>query len=252
MCRGGGWGCWRDQARAAGHGRRWKEAQKAPRGGRRGCEGAGRAAATPLPHGCALRRVTDARTRPQAPLGLIYHLILFLQILSHCLSKEDTSRGRLCPNLPQPGASGLEGLSPCRGALPFPWPASLTVLQGHRTISTAPALGLVGQRNVFSVEKTYPNMSLLWPGAMLFGPRTTVNNPAKAVAEESWEVLGKLWQLLRTELATVLCWECSLSKRFWAQLVSYCSGQSGLVGPTRRALQLSSWPSFVHWSSRGV
>lgn len=95
------------------------------------CDRAGEADTTPLPHGCALRRVTDAGTRPQAPLGLIYHLILFLQMFSHCLSKEDTSRGRLCPNLPQPRASGLGGLSPCRGALPFPWPASLTVLQGQ-------------------------------------------------------------------------------------------------------------------------
>lgn len=31
----------------------------------------------------------------------------------------------------------------------------------HRTIYMAPTLGLVGQRNVFSVEKIYPNMSLL-------------------------------------------------------------------------------------------
>ena len=95
------------------------------------CDRAGEAGTTPLPHGCALRRVTDAGTWPQTPLGLIYHPILFLQIFSHCLSKEDTSRGRLCPNLPQPGASGLGGLSPCREALPFPWLASLTVLQGQ-------------------------------------------------------------------------------------------------------------------------
>ena len=136
------------------------------------CDRAGEADTTPLPHGCALRRVTDDGTWPQTPLGLIYHPILFLQIFSHCLSKEDPSRGRLCPNLPQPGASGLGGLSPCRGALPF-LPASLFsrgslgwTPGGTRLSRCAQSylfgtdLGLGGSKDIFSVEKTYRNMSL--------------------------------------------------------------------------------------------